>query len=225
MDDETERVKAVYDRYGRSARRAKAWSAANPGNRLIREEIVAAVAAGVGDLAAPAGDVLDIGCGSGWWLRRLVELGVSQRRLHGADLLETRVQAARSALPGADLRCADARELPWPDDHFWLATMFLVLSSEDGKESQMRSLAEARRVLRPGGHLFVWEPRVPNPANRATGPVRLGTVKQVFEEVSAEPVTVLPFLVRRLGRRPRAHRLLVRSRLLRTHRLMHARLR
>ena len=199
MDEEQQRVRRVYERYRRSGRRARAWSAENPGNRLIREEVAAAVR----ERAEPSGGgvVLDIGCGSGWWLRYLADSGVAANRLHGVDLLPSRLEAARRALPGAELRQADARALPWPDGRFRLVTLFLVLSSQASREIQLASLREALRVLEPGGDLFVWEPRIPNPANPATRLVRRATLRDVLgQAVTTEPVTLLPSLARRCGR-------------------------
>jgi len=224
MEDEAERVGAVYEGYGRSARRARSWSAANAGNRLIREEIVAAIRAAAPELDRPPGDILDIGCGTGWWLRELAAAGVPPGRLHGVDLLRPRVEAARGALPGAEIREGDARALPWPDASFWLVTLFLVLSSEDSAESQRRSLAEARRVLAPGGHLFVWEPRVPNPGNRATRHVSRRTLGRALGPgLRVTKVTVLPPLARRLVRSREGYARLGRTGALCTHRLAHLR--
>jgi ubiquinone/menaquinone biosynthesis C-methylase UbiE len=224
VDEEAERVRSVYEAYGRSSRRARSWSPANPGNRLIREEIVAAIRAAAPGLPDAPGDVLDVGCGTGWWLRELAASGVPARRLHGVDLLPSRVEAVRRALPEAHVDVGDARALPWPDGRFWLVTMFLVLSSEDTDVSQRRSLAEARRVLAPGGHLFVWEPRVPNPANRATRRVRARTVRRALgPRLEQQPVTVLPALARRLARSADDYARLRRTGILCTHRLWHLR--
>lgn len=223
MDDETERVRAVYEGYGKSARRARIWSATNPGNRLIRDEIVTAVRAAAPQLARPPGDILDIGCGSGWWLRALAESGIAPERLYGVDLLGSRVQTVSESLPGAHVRVGDARALPWPDARFWVVTLFLVLSSEDSTESQTRSLGEARRVLAPGGHLFVWEPRFPNPRNRATRWVRSRTLRHVLgDDAHVRPVTVFPPIARRI-RSAGAYERARRSRLLCSHRLVHFR--
>ena len=74
-DEEEERVRSVYERYRRDPRRARAWSAENPGNLLIREEVACAVLERAGDLGQ--GDILDVGCGSGWWLRSLTKAGVA----------------------------------------------------------------------------------------------------------------------------------------------------
>jgi ubiquinone/menaquinone biosynthesis C-methylase UbiE len=224
VDEEAERVGSVYEAYGRSSRRARRWSAANPGNRLIRDEIVAAIHAAAPELPDAPGDVLDVGCGTGWWLRELAASGVPARRLHGVDLLPSRVEAVRRALPEASVDVGDARALPWPDARFWLVTMFLVLSSEDSDESQLCSLAEARRVLAPGGHLFVWEPRVPNPANRATRRVRARTLRRALgPRLEQQPVTVLPALARRLARSADGYARLGRTGILFTHRLVHMR--
>jgi ubiquinone/menaquinone biosynthesis C-methylase UbiE len=222
MDDEAERVRSVYEGYGSSARRGRAWSAENPGNRLIRDEIVTAVRDAAPELARPPGDILDIGCGSGWWLRELAGSGIDPWRLYGLDLLEARVQAAGRSLPGAHVRQGDARALPWPDARFWLVTLFLVLSSEDSAESQTRSLKEARRVLAPGGHLFVWEPRLPNPRNRATRSVRRRMIRGALgRNAHARPVTVFPPLSRLAIRSRGTYEAFRRCRILCTHRLVH----
>jgi ubiquinone/menaquinone biosynthesis C-methylase UbiE len=222
MDDEEQRVRRVYERYRRSERRARAWSAENPGNRLIREEVAAVVRERAGALGS--GAVLDVGCGSGWWLRDLARSGVSANRLHGVDLLPSRLEAAGREVPGAELRQADARALPWPDGRFRLVTLFLVLSSQASQEIQIGSLREALRVLAPGGDLFVWEPRIPNPANPATRLVRRATLRRALgEDITTEPVTLLPALARRLRPSEATYRRLARSRVLCSHRVIHAR--
>ena len=222
MDDEAQRVHGVYERYRHDPRRAQAWSTQNPGNLAIRDEVTTAVRRRAGDLER--GDVLDVGCGSGWWLRALAESGIAPERLHGVDLLASRLEAAARAVPGASLRRADARALPWPDGRFRLVTLFLVLSSQACREMQLASLREARRVLAPGGDLFVWEPRVPNPANRATRLVRRATLREALgTSIGFEPVTVLPIVARRLCRSPRVYRQLARTGVLSTHRVTHLR--
>ena len=222
MDDEEQRLSNVYERYRHSLRRARSWSATNPGNLLIRDEVTAAVLERAGDLTR--GRILDIGCGSGWWLRSFAGSGIAPERLHGADLLVPRLAVARRTLPAADLRHADARKLPWPAEWFRLVTLFLVLSSQVSKESQLASLREALRVLEPGGDLIVWEPRVANPANRATRLVRRSTFREALgRDVVIHPVTVLPPLARRLGNYPAVYRRFARAGLLSTHRLVQVR--
>jgi ubiquinone/menaquinone biosynthesis C-methylase UbiE len=205
-----------------SARQRRAWSATNPGNQAIRAELLELVL----DRAAPhlAGDapVLDVGCGTGWLLAALAENGIAAERLHGIELSEERVEATRSRVAGADVRQGDARVLPFENDRFGLVTLVTVLSSVGPAADIRRCVAEATRVLEPGGLLLCYEPRVPNPLNRRTRMVRLGG----FRASGAPPtdvrsLTVVPALARTLtGRLPGAYDRLATLPFLRTHRLV-----
>jgi SAM-dependent methyltransferase len=101
------------------------------------ERHVAAYAAAA-DLLPPGGNVLDVGCGTG----------------HSYHLLAPRetvgVDVAADALKGQQRRTivADMRELPLPDASF---ASFLSVQSIEHVPDPERALAEARRVLEPGG--------------------------------------------------------------------------
>jgi SAM-dependent methyltransferase len=98
---------------------------------------------------APA-DVLDVGGGTGAHSRWLAGDG---HRVRLVDPVPHHVEAARAAGIGADV--GDARRLPVDDasvDVVFLAgPMYHLVERED----RDRALAEARRVLRPGGMLAV----------------------------------------------------------------------
>jgi hypothetical protein len=85
-----------------------------------------------------------------------------------------------------------------------------------------RTLLDARRVLRPGGVLLLYEPWLPNPLNRRVRRVRHQDLEAAGVRPRTErPITLLPPLARRLGRRtsmlyPR----LAGVRALRSHRLV-----
>lgn len=215
---EVERLQTTFDGYARDPAKQRAWRATNPGNRAIRAEVVdhAFELAG-GSLLG--GEVLDVGCGSGWWLADLRARGVPARRLHGVDLLTSRVDAARRQVPGATVLVADAGALPFRDSHFAAITLFLTLSSVDDRDALRAVLREARRVSAPGGAVIVWEPRVGNPRNGATLHVGRRLVGEALGTAAASrTVTVLPALARRLPTE-RAYRRVARLSTLRTHRL------
>jgi SAM-dependent methyltransferase/alkylhydroperoxidase family enzyme len=91
--------------------------------------------------------LLDIACGSG--------LALELARLRGAevagiDASPRLVAVAEDRVPGADLRVGDMAALPWPDDSFDVVTSFRGLWA-----TTTEALAEARRVLRPGGRFSV----------------------------------------------------------------------
>ncbi|MGS2614875.1 methyltransferase domain-containing protein [Micromonospora sp. LZ34] len=99
-------------------------------------------------LAAGAA-VVDVGCGTG---RAVAELAARGVRPVGVDLDPRMIAVARDRLPGADLRVADACALPLPDGAVRGYRADKVL--HDLAEPE-RALAEARRVLAPGGRIVL----------------------------------------------------------------------
>lgn len=67
-----------------------------------------------------AASVLEVGCNVGANLRWLAEL-LGAENVAGVDVNERALAVAREQVPGADLRVAVARDLPFPDDSFDLA--------------------------------------------------------------------------------------------------------
>ena len=98
--------------------------------------------------------ILEVGCGSGpnvWYLARE---GFSAT---GIDFSREGITAASSRLAqdglSADLRVADATKLPFEDACFDAVIDFECLSALRQAEAE-RAIAEAHRVLRPGGIFF-----------------------------------------------------------------------
>lgn len=223
---ERRRVSHVYERYTASSRKHRDWSAENAGNAAIRAELVDTVLGLAGDALFSAREILDLGCGSGWWLGRMADNDRVTATLHGLELLPERVTAARTRVPQAAIALGDARALPYPDRSFDVVTLFTVLSSLSTWEDAESALHEAQRVLRAGGVLLVWEPRLRNPLNRDTLLVEDRRLRHALgsARIEARTTTVLPALARRLGSRTdQLYPLLARIRLLRTHRLVCAR--
>src|SRR6188508_3498811 len=52
-------------------------------------------------------DILDVGCGTGSVLRDFLRYGARPERLAGVDLLEERIERARSLAPNVDFRVAN----------------------------------------------------------------------------------------------------------------------
>jgi ubiquinone/menaquinone biosynthesis C-methylase UbiE len=165
------------------------------------------------------GAILDVGCGGGWLLAELAGAGVDPGRLLGVDLIPERVAAARERVPRADLRRADARELPFEDGAFSLVTLLSCLSSMPERGDVDRALAEVSRVSAPGGLVLCYEPWLANPLNPATSRVAGRTLERSLGPASASPrLTGFPPLARRLGRfAPRLYPTLARH--APTHRL------
>lgn len=105
-------------------------------------------------VAAPLGDVLDIGCGHGSLLKLLASRA---RRAVGVDIDADARQLARAQLLFAGinnctLRNGDMYALPLDDAGFDTVIIDDLLAQAD---RPMVVLAEAARVLRPGGRVIV----------------------------------------------------------------------
>lgn len=101
-------------------------------------------------------DVVDVGAGTGAFARRLAGLGA---RVIGIEQGAAPLAAARAEAPVNGERFVEGvgQELPLPDGSADIVT-FLFSLHHVPVPLQTRALAEAARVLRPGGRLHVIEP-------------------------------------------------------------------
>jgi SAM-dependent methyltransferase len=93
--------------------------------------------------------VLDIGCGTGVFLRLVAARGA---RPYGLDASESLLEVARERLPDADLRVGEMEQLPYDDDSFDLVTGF---NSFFFAADLVAALSEARRVAKPGATVLI----------------------------------------------------------------------
>jgi ubiquinone/menaquinone biosynthesis C-methylase UbiE len=93
--------------------------------------------------------VLDLGCGTGVFLRAAADRGA---QVAGLDAAEGLLAVARERVPEAELHPGDMQDLPFGDDAFDVVTGF---SSFFFADDMTRALSEARRVTKPGGTVLV----------------------------------------------------------------------
>jgi SAM-dependent methyltransferase len=98
-------------------------------------------------LPGPGRRTLDLGCGEGRLSRDLKALG---HTVAAVDASPTMTAAAGTADPELDVTLADAADLPFDDSSFDLVVAFMSLQDIELFE---RAIAEAERVLEPGGRL------------------------------------------------------------------------
>ncbi|MFM2289128.1 MAG: hypothetical protein RL684_2271 [Pseudomonadota bacterium] len=98
------------------------------------------------------GPLLDIGSSMGYTLQAARELGLPAA---GLEMDGAVVERCRQA--GFEAQQGMMDRLPWPDAHFQLVIMKHVL---EHTPDPRQALAEVRRVLRPGGGLFIAVPNL-----------------------------------------------------------------
>ena len=105
--------------------------------------------------AGPGVSILEVGCGSGTALRLAADRGAEVTALDAAPAF---VEHARRRVPGADVRIGDLQFLPYEDESFDVVMGF---NSFQYAADVGEALAEAHRVLRPGGRVaaLVWGPQ------------------------------------------------------------------
>jgi len=145
--------------------------------------------------------VLEIGCGTGSNLLRLIELGFSPENLLGNELLESRAAVARSRLAqGVRVLAGDASTLEFPDASFdivYQSTVFTSLLDAPFQE------ALARRMwhwVRPGGGVLWYDFVYDNPRNPDVRGVPMRRVRELFPEacIRSWRVTLAPPISRRV---------------------------
>jgi ubiquinone/menaquinone biosynthesis C-methylase UbiE len=141
--DETDRVRGIFDEFAPRYDRVMNWV-----DRIL-------FAGGREWLGVQAsGEVLEVGVGTG----RNLPFYSPSVHLTGIDISPKMIDRARrrAAILGrrVDLRVGDAQALPFPDDSFDTVVSSLALCSIP---DDRRAIAEARRVLRPGGRVALLE--------------------------------------------------------------------
>jgi SAM-dependent methyltransferase len=125
-------------------------------------------------------DVLDFGCGIGNSIPHLRE-AFPASRLHGVDPSGESTRLASAAHADATFSTNTDEALPYADGSFdvvQVACVFHHIRPSD----RLNWMREIHRVLKPGGHIFVFEHNVLNPV----------TVKAVRESPVDQDAVLLP---------------------------------
>jgi len=130
------------------------WAAAGRGDEMedhhsdITEQTLALM-----DLK-PADRILDLGCGTGWASRRMARIA-TQGEVVGLDVADEMLRRGEQTSAGmANVRYVwgSAEKIPAKDNYF---TKVLSVESFYYYADQGKALDELRRVMAPGGSLFI----------------------------------------------------------------------
>jgi SAM-dependent methyltransferase len=123
--------------------RAADWATVEEQQTPTYEEAIRRTGIGAGDR------VLDVGCGTGVFLRAAAERGAE---VCGVDASAELLRIAETRVPEVELRVGEMEDLPFEDDRFDVVCGFNAFFFA---ADIVGALREARRVTRPGGQVVV----------------------------------------------------------------------
>jgi SAM-dependent methyltransferase len=192
-EGELDRIRAAYGERDAAADTPYRWS--NPGYVTYMQLVERALLRALDDTATPLAGarVLDVGCGSGYFLHRLSEYGAGE--CHGIDLLESRIESARERYPVHEWRVGSATELPFEDGSFDVVTQFTCLSSIVDDATRATAAREMLRVAGREGRVLSLDMR------RGSRPGSAGTQTVGLDEDALRSLFGAPRLLRRAALR------------------------
>ena len=145
MEEEThkEKTRMRFDGWAKSYERSVLW-------RVYFKPLHRKINGLLGEISGLS--VLDIGCGTGNFLRELKKR--NPRLLTGVDISESMLEIARELSSGTDIkfiRC-DAENLPFDDESFDIVTSTIAFHHF---ENPKRVLSETYRVLKSSGRVVI----------------------------------------------------------------------
>ncbi len=153
------------------------------------------------DLAALR--VLDVGCGTGGFLRQLIDWGASPANLTGTELLPERLDAARrNTAQGVHWHLGGLEHIP--DGSADLISAHTVFSSVLADDARQALAAHMWRILRPGGWCMIFDFHYNNPRNRNVRRLTRAELDRLWPARERHYRTVLlaPPLARMLAKAP-----------------------
>jgi SAM-dependent methyltransferase len=146
----------------------------------------------------PPGRVLDVGCGTGAIAARLAETGYA---VVGIDPSQGMLDVMGERAPEVEAVQGSATEMPFGDGEFDLSLSVATMHHIAEPDAVRRALGEMVRVVRPAGHILVWDHNPRNPywpylmrrVPQDRGDERLISLEELLsglEAGGAEPVLV-----------------------------------
>jgi SAM-dependent methyltransferase len=195
---EEARIRAVYAKRQGDTR----YSWFSPGHLFLlqeRERRLLALLKRYDCVSLATKKILEVGCGTGYWLREFIKWGARPENITGVDLLPDRVTEARLLCPEAvRIHCGTGAKLSFCDATFDLVLQSTVFTSvlDPGTKQQMAS--EMLRVVKGDGLILWYDYHVNNPWNPDVRGVKKGEMYRLFPGCCIElrRITLAPPLAR-----------------------------
>jgi len=125
--------------------------------------------------------VLEVGCGTGAWIRDLIKWGVPPENIWAVDLQPEALSEARHrSAAGVHLECCSAASLPFATASFDLVLQATMFSSILEPDVRRIVAAEMLRVAGQDGSILWYDLRVNNPWNSDVRGIGRAEVAELF---------------------------------------------
>ncbi len=203
---EQERIRSVYQSWlAKEAGDTYAWHRPEVMDQdAVRRRAAGAMLARTLGPDLSQSTIVDVGCGSGGFLRQLIDWGADPRKLTGTEYLPERLAAAalRSA-PGVRWHLGDLDIVD--DASVDLIVANTVFSSILDSDSRHALACAMWRTLKPGGWCMIFDFRYDNPRNKFVRRVSRAELRAWWPASQAvyRSLVLAPPIARRLARAPR----------------------
>lgn len=198
---EAQRIREAYARRQSDAR----YSLVNPGALFMLQEVERKLLALLQQHHCPplaTRKLLEIGCGTGYWLREFVRWGALPENIYGIDLFDEDVATAQMLCPmGVHISCGNATQLPFPEATFDLVLQATVFTSVLDATMKRQLAFEMRRVVKQNGLILWYDYHVNNPRNPDVRGVKRKEITQLFPgcHIALQRLTLAPPVTRALA--------------------------
>ena len=198
---EEARIRAAYAR----RERGSVYSRFNPGHLFLVQERERRVLALLERLSFRPLDnkkFLEIGCGTGLWLREFIKWGARPQNVAGIDLLPDRVAEARRLCHElVRIDCGNAAKLAFPNASFDLVLQSTVFTSVLDSSMRQQMASEMLRVLKRDGFILWYDYHMNSPYNHDVRGVKKREISLLFPDclVELRRITLAPLVARLLA--------------------------
>lgn len=144
--------------------------------------------------------VLEVGCGTGTNLLELILLGFSPDKLTGIDLINERIDEAKSRLPESVKLIVGDALIYKIDQEFDIVYLSTVFSSILDDKFQSELAEKIWKWVKPGGAILWYDFIYNNPQNPDVRGINYRTLKKLFPHghIEKSKITLAPPLARKL---------------------------